>query len=107
MQLLINLRRGWNAPASQASAVEFLRDGFRTRDGQSAYSVCQPANITLVRGVPIVGGVRFDMQRHRQRDRRQRRVDHHFCDHRQCFFDFAVRHFEDQFVVDLQQHLRR
>ena len=60
----------------------------------------------LMRGVPIVGGVRLDLQRHRQRHRRQRRVFHHFLDHRQRLFDFRVRHLEDQFVVHLQQHLR-
>ena len=61
----------------------------------------------LMRGVPIVGGMRFDVQRHRQGDRRQRCIDHHLGHDRQGLFDFAVRHFKDQFVVDLQQHLRR
>ena len=92
--------KGWNASASQASAVEFLRDGTRRRDGQSAYS-CQPANITLMRGVPIVGGVRLDMQWHRQRHRRQRRVDHHFGHHRQGLFDLLLGDFEDKLIVHL------
>jgi hypothetical protein len=90
-----------SVPTEQAHAVvdQFAKGavelGSRTRDGQSAYSVCQPATITLVRGVPIVGGVRFDMQRHRQRHRRMRRVDHHPGDDRERLFDFAVRCFED------------
>src|SRR5262249_18296616 len=60
----------------------------------------------LVRLVPIGGRACIDLQRQRQVHRRERRVLHHLLHHGQGRGDLAVRHFEDQFVMHLQQHLR-
>ncbi len=59
-----------------------------------------------VRLVPIVGGAGVDLQRHIQRHRRVRRLLHHALHHGDRRLDFLDRHFEDQFVVHLQEHLR-
>src|SRR4051812_2542060 len=55
----------------------------------------------LMRLVPVAGGARVDMQRHRQRDRRQRRLFHHLAHHRQRLLDLVVGHLEHQFVMHL------
>ena len=54
-----------------------------------------------MRVVPIIGGVGLDLQRHRQRKRRQRRLFHDFLHHRQSLFDLRLRHFEYEFIVHL------
>ena len=60
-----------------------------------------------MRLIPIIRRSRIDLQRHRQQHGRERRVLHGVLHHRQRRRDFVVGHFEDQFVVHLQQHLRR
>ena len=60
----------------------------------------------LMRLVPIVGRSRVDLKRHRERNGRKWRFFHYPLDHWKCASDLVFRHFEDEFVVDLQQHLR-
>jgi hypothetical protein len=59
-----------------------------------------------MRLVPIVGRSRVDLERHRERDGREWRLFHYLLDHRKCAGDLVFRHFEDELVVNLQQHLR-
>ena len=54
----------------------------------------------------LCGGARIDRERHRQRERRHRRLFHDLLHHRQRLLDLVVRHLEHEFVVHLQQHLR-
>ncbi len=60
-----------------------------------------------MRLVPIIRRSRIDMQRQRQQHRREWRILHDVLHHRQRRRYLLVGHLKDQFVVDLQQHLRR
>src|SRR5579872_3756582 len=48
-----------------------------------------------MRLVPIVGGARIHMERHRKQHGGKRRVLHHMLHHRQGCCDLIVRHLED------------
>src|SRR5215510_3265748 len=75
-----------------------------------------PATLTSLRGsrtcvgsmrlVPIIRCARIDVQRHREQHGGEGRVLHDVLHDRQRRRDFLVRHFEDQLVMHLQQHLR-
>ena len=60
----------------------------------------------LMRLVPVVRSPRIDMERHRQHRRREGRLLHDMGNHGKRFGDFLLGHLEDQFVMDLEQHLR-
>ena len=56
-----------------------------------------------MRLVPVLGGGGFDDQRDFEGQSRVRGVDHDLFDQRDGRLDLALGHFEDQFVMDLQQ----
>src|SRR5690242_7873977 len=58
-----------------------------------------------MRLVPVRRRARIDVQRNRERNRRQGRVLHHLLDHGQGLGNLAIRHLEDQFIMHLQQHV--
>ncbi len=59
-----------------------------------------------MRLIPVMRCARIDMQRYSKRDGRHRRIFHNVTNDRYGLFDFIIRHFEDQFIVHLQQHAR-
>lgn len=61
--------------------------------------------IISMRLFPIPRGPCIHLQRHRQQHRGEGRVLHHVLHHWQRCRHFVVRHFEDQLVMHLQQHL--
>jgi len=60
-----------------------------------------------MRFVPVARRARVDLQRRGERDGGVRRLDHHTLDDLDRLLGFPLRRLEDEFVMHLQQHLRR